>query len=76
MKLIERIKAKETQIGKVLAYYLPTIVIIVASSLEIIQALEIAQLEIPIDTKKWIGILTVISLVLGKLTVKKDAEIS
>ena len=73
MKLIDRIKAKETQIGKVLAYYLPTIVIIVASSLEVIQSLELAQIEIPFDTKKWIGILTVISLVLGKLTAKKDA---
>ena len=73
MKLIDRIKANETQLGKVLAYYMPTIVIITASSLEIIQSLELAQIEIPFDTKKWIGILTVISLVLGKLTAKKDA---
>ena len=73
MKLIDRIKANETQLGKVLAYYMPTIVIITASSIEVIQSLELAQIEIPFDTKKLIGILTVISLVLGKLTVKKDA---
>lgn len=72
MKLIDRIKAKETQIGKVLAYYLPTIVVIVAGTLETLQALHLQEIEIPIDLKKWIGILTVISLVLGKLTAKKD----
>lgn len=72
MKLIDRIKAKETQIGKILAYYLPTIVVIVAGTLEILQSLHLQEIEIPIDLKKWIGILTVISLVLGKLTAKKD----
>lgn len=72
MKLIDRIKAKETQIGKILAYYLPTIVVIVAGTLETLQALHLQEIEIPIDLKKWIGILTVISLVLGKLTAKKD----
>ncbi len=70
--LLDRIKAKETELGKVLAYYLPSVVIIVAGTLEILQALHVQELEIPFDTKKWIGILTVISLVLGKLTVKKD----
>jgi hypothetical protein len=72
MKLITRLKAKETQIGKILAYYLPTIVVIVAGTLEVLQALHLQEIEIPIDLKKWIGILTVISLVLGKLTAKKD----
>jgi len=70
--LLDRIKAKETEIGKVLAYYLPSVVVLVASTLEVLQALHIQEIEIPFDTKKWIGILTVISLVLGKLTVKKD----
>lgn len=72
MKLITRLKAKETQIGKILAYYLPSIVLTVAGTIEVLQALEIQQIDVPIDTKKWIGILTVISLVLGKLTAKKD----
>lgn len=72
MKLITRIKAKETQLGKVLAYYLPSVVLTVAGTIEVLQALEIQQIDVPIDVKKWIGILTIISLVLGKLTVKKD----
>ena len=72
MKLITRLKAKETQLGKVLAYYLPSIVLTVAGTIEVLQALEIQQIDVPIDVKKWIGILTIISLVLGKLTVKKD----
>lgn len=72
MKLITRLKAKETQFGKILAYYLPSVVVIVAGTLEILQALHLQEVEIPIDLKKWIGILTVISLVLGKLTAKKD----
>lgn len=74
MKLIDTIKAKETQFGKILAYYLPTIVVIVAGMLEILQALHLQEIEIPFDLKKWIGILTVISLVLGKLTAKKENE--
>ena len=72
MKLIDRIKAKETQFGKILAYYLPSIVVIVAGTLEILQALHLQEIGIPIDLKKWIGILTVISLVLGKLTAKTN----
>ena len=72
MKLITRIKAKETQLGKVLAYYLPSVVLTVAGTIEVLQALEIQQIDVPIDVKKWIGILTIVSLVLGKLTVKKD----
>lgn len=72
MKLITRIKAKETQLGKILAYYLPSIVLTVAGTIEVLQALEIQQIDVPIDVKKWIGILTIVSLVLGKLTVKKD----
>lgn len=72
MKLITRLKAKETQLGKVLAYYLPSVVLTVAGTIEVLQALEIQQIDVPIDVKKWIGILTIISLVLGKLTVKKD----
>jgi hypothetical protein len=72
MKLITRLKAKETQIGKILAYYLPSIVLTVAGTIEVLQALEIQQIDVPIDVKKWIGILTIISLVLGKLTAKKD----
>lgn len=72
MKLITRIKAKETQLGKVLAYYLPSVVLTVAGTIEVLQALEIQQIDVPIDVKKWIGILTIISLVLGKLTVQKN----
>lgn len=74
MKLITRIKAKETQLGKILAYYLPSIVLTVAGTIEVLQALEIQQIDVPIDVKKWIGILTIISLVLGKLTVKKESN--
>lgn len=74
MKLITRIKAKETQLGKVLAYYLPSVVLTVAGTIEVLQALEIQQIDVPIDVKKWIGILTIISLVLGKLTVKKESN--
>jgi hypothetical protein len=71
--LLDRIKAKETELGKVLAYYFPSVVVLVASTLEVLQALHVQEIEIPFDVKKWIGILTVVSLVLGKLTVKKDA---
>ena len=74
MKLITRLKAKETQLGKVLAYYLPSVVLTVAGTIEVLQALEIQQIDVPIDVKKWIGILTIISLVLGKLTVKKESN--
>lgn len=74
MKLITRIKAKETQLGKILAYYLPSVVLTVAGTIEVLQALEIQQIDVPIDVKKWIGILTIISLVLGKLTVKKESN--
>lgn len=74
MKLITRIKAKETQLGKVLAYYLPSVVLTVAGTIEVLQALEIQQIDVPIDVKKWIGILTIVSLVLGKLTVKKESN--
>lgn len=74
MKLITRIKAKETQLGKILAYYLPSIVLTVAGTIEVLQALEIQQIDVPIDVKKWIGILTIVSLVLGKLTVKKESN--
>jgi hypothetical protein len=71
-KLIDRIKAEETRIGKLLVYYVPFVVGIVASVVEVLQALESMPINVPFDTKKLIAICTITGLVLGKLTKKKD----
>jgi hypothetical protein len=71
-KLIDRIKAEKTRIGKLLLYYVPIVVGIVASVVEVLKALDSMPFEVPFDTKKLIAICTITGLVLGKLTKKKD----
>jgi len=51
--LLDRIKAKETELGKVLAYYLPSVVVLVASTLEVLQALHVQEIEIPFDDPEY-----------------------
>jgi len=71
-KLIDRVKAEESKLGKLLVYYVPIIVGIVASIVEILQALESMPINVPFDTKQAIAICTFIGIVGGKLTKKKD----
>ena len=71
-KLIDRVKAEESKLGKLLVYYVPIIVGIVASIVEVLQALESMPINVPFDTKQAIAICTLIGIVGGKLTKKKD----
>ena len=71
-KLVDRVKAEESKLGKLLVYYVPIIVGIVASVVEILQALETMPINVPFDTKQAIAICTLIGIVGGKLTKKKD----
>jgi multidrug transporter EmrE-like cation transporter len=71
-KLIDRIKAEETRIGKLLVYYVPFVVGIVASVVEVLQALDSMPINVPFNIKEAIAICTITGLVLGKLTKKKD----
>jgi|LakMenEpi03Aug12_release.lakeMendotaPanAssembly.Ray.scaffolds.fasta_scaffold2054011_1 hypothetical protein len=71
-KLINRIKAEENKIGKILAYYIPSILVGIAGAVEILEAMQSMPFEVPFDTKKLIAICTITGLVLGKLTKKKD----
>ena len=73
MKLLERLKKEETKIGKILAYYIPSILVFIAGSVEVLEALQTLPLEVPFDTKKVVAIATLIGIIGGKLTVKKDA---
>ena len=73
MNLLERLKKEETRLGKVLAYYIPSILVFVAGTVEVLEALQTLPLEVPFDTKKVIAIATLIGIIGGKLTVKKDA---
>jgi len=69
-KIIERIKSEETKVGKWLAYYIP---IALGSTATIVEALEMMQtmpFEIPFDTKKVIGICTLVGFIYGKFTKK------
>ena len=72
MNLLERLKKEETKIGKVLAYYIPSILVLIAGTVEVLEALQTLPLEVPFDTKKIIAIATLIGIIGGKLTVKKD----
>jgi len=71
-KLIDRIKAEETRIGKLLVYYVPIIVSVVAGIVEVLQALESMPINVPFNTKEAIAICTLIGIIGGKLTKKKD----
>jgi hypothetical protein len=73
MNLLERLKKEETKLGKVLAYYIPSILVFVAGLVEVLEALQTLPLEVPFDTKKVVAIATLIGIIGGKLTVKKDA---
>lgn len=69
-KIIERIKAEETKIGKVLAYYVP---IVLGSTAVIVECLEMIQtmpFEVPFDTKKAIALCTLVGFIYGKFTKK------
>lgn len=71
-KIIKRVKAEETRLGKLLAYYLPSLLAIVATTVEVLEQLQSMPFEIGLDTKKWIAILTLVSFVAGKLTKKQN----
>ena len=71
-KLVNRIKAEETKLGKLFVYYVPIVVGIVASIIEILQALESMPINVPFDTKEAIAVCTLIGIIGGKLTKKKD----
>jgi hypothetical protein len=73
MNLLERLKKEETKLGKVLAYYIPSILVFIAGTVEVLEALQTLPLEVPFDTKKVIAIATLVGIIGGKLTVKKDA---
>lgn len=72
MKLLDRLKKEETKLGKIFAYYLPSILIGVAGAVEVLEAMQTMPFDVPFDTKKIIAIGTIIGLIGGKLTVKKD----
>lgn len=71
-KLTDRIKAEETKLGKLLLYYVPIVVGIVASIVEVLQALESMPIKVPFNIKEAIAICTLIGMVGGILTKKKD----
>lgn len=73
MNLLERLKKEETRIGKWFAYYIPIILGSTATIVEVLESMQTMPLDIPFDTKKVIAICTLIGLVYGKFTVKKDA---
>ena len=72
MTLLERLKKEETNIGKILAYYIPSFLVGVAGAVEILEAMQNMPFEVPFDTKKLIAIGTIIGLIAGKFTVKKE----
>ena len=73
MNLLERLKKEETRFGKILAYYIPSVLVGIAGTVEILEQLQTMPFEVPFDTKKLIAIGTIIGLIAGKFTVKKDA---
>lgn len=72
MTLLERLKKEESKLGKILAYYIPSILVGVAGAVEILEAMQNMPFEVPFDTKKLIAIGTIIGLIAGKFTVKKE----
>jgi hypothetical protein len=72
-KLINRIKAEETRLGKLFAYYIPSLLVAVAGAVEVLEAMQNMPFNVPFDAKQLIAIGTLIGIVGGKLTVKKDA---
>jgi len=72
MTLLERLKKEESNIGKILAYYIPSILVGLAGAVEILEAMQNMPFEVPFDTKKLIAIGTLIGLIAGKFTVKKE----
>ena len=71
-KLTDRIKAEESKLGKLLLYYVPIVVGIVASIVEVLQALESMPINVPFNIKEAIAICTLIGMAGGILTKKKD----
>ena len=70
--LINRIKAEETRLGKIFAYYLPSALAIVATTVECLEQIQVMPFDVPFDVKNAIGILTFIGFVGGKLTKKQE----
>lgn len=71
-KLINRLKAEETKIGKIFAYYIPSILAGAAAAVEVLEAMQSMPFNVPFDTKEAIAICTLIGIIGGKLTAKKD----
>ena len=70
-KIIERIKAEETKLGKILAYYVPIALGSTATIVEILTALQAMPFKVPFDIKETIAVVTFIGFVYGILTKKK-----
>ncbi len=69
-KIIERIKAEETRLGKIFAYYIPIILGSTATIVEVLEQLQTMPFDVPFDVKKVIGICTLIGFIYGKFTKK------
>jgi hypothetical protein len=69
-KIIERIKAEETKIGKILAYYVPMILGSTAVIVECLEMLQTMPIDVPFDTKKIIALCTLVGFIYGKFTKK------
>jgi hypothetical protein len=72
MKILERIKSEESKIGKIFAYYIPSLLVAVAGAVEVLEAMQNMPFNVPFDAKQLIAIGTLIGIIGGKLTVKKD----
>lgn len=71
-KLINRIKAEETKLGKIFAYYIPSVLAGAAAAVEVLEAMQSMPFSVPFNTKEAIAICTLIGIIGGKLTAKKD----
>jgi hypothetical protein len=74
-RIIKRLKAEETRIGKIFAYYIPILLGSTATIVEILEQLQTMPFEVPFDVKKVIGICTLIGFVYGKFTKKQDGNV-
>ena len=71
-KLINRLKAEETKLGKLFAYYIPSVLAGAAATVEVLEAMQSMPFSVPFDTKEAIAVCTLICIIGGKLTKKKD----
>lgn len=71
-KFINRLKAEETKLGKIFAYYIPSVLAGAAAAVEVLEAMQSMPFSVPFNTKEAIAICTLIGIIGGKLTQKKD----